>query len=108
MSEEQKNKMTEFMRNNNPRRGKHHTEEAKRKISKANKGRVVGKEGRVNMRKAQLGSKSPWRWRKIAVAVSGNKYSLANCCCGNKSTYKGYIWTRNKINNNTEKEVICA
>ena len=197
MSEEQRKRMSEYMKKYNPRKGKHHTEEAKRKISKSNKGKIVGKEGRENMRRAQLGSKRLWRWRKIyafdkntkklvaefssiteaakyynltscgitqsasgkcstagnyvwsyiptidkndirfdraedkniycydkhynlvgtykniteaAKAVNGNKYSLANCCCGNCLTYKGYIWTRTKIENvnNLKKEVICA
>lgn len=181
----------------NPRTGQHHTEETKRKISIGNKGKKVDAKGRDNMSKAHLGTKSPWRWRKIyafdkntkklvaefssiteaakhynltscgitqsasgkcstagnyvwsyfpsvdeddvrfdraedrniycydkqynlvgtykniteaAMAINGNKYSLANCCCGNCLTYKGYIWTRTKIENvnNFKKEVICA
>lgn len=195
ISEEQRKQMVEYMRKYNPRKGKHHTEEAKRKISAANKGRKVTLKERENMRKSHLGSKSPWKWKRVyafdkntkklvaefpsiteaakyfnlsvqgignvargkcnsagnyvwsyspiidkddkrfikaenksiycydkdynlvgiykgiveaALSVNGNKYSLANCCCGNYSTYKGYIWTRNKINNDLEKGVICA
>lgn len=40
-----------------PMFGRHHTEETKRKIGNANRGRVISKEGRERMRLAKLGKK---------------------------------------------------
>lgn len=46
MSEERRAQMSAFMREHHPMKGKHHTEEAKRKISEAGKGRKVTEEER--------------------------------------------------------------
>lgn len=46
--------------------------------------------------------------KEAADFVGGNMYSLSNCCCGNCSTYKGYIWTRNKIIINNKEEKLCV
>lgn len=59
----------------NPMFGKHHTEETKRKIGNANRGRVISKEGRERMSLAKLGKKrgpmSEETRRKIGLAHIG-------------------------------------
>ena len=51
-----------------PMQGKKHTENAKMKISMANKGRIVSDETKQKMRLAKLGkSKSPETKRKMSI-----------------------------------------
>lgn len=59
----------------NPMFGRHHTEETKKKIGNANRGRVISKEGRERMRLAKLGKKfgprSEETKKKISLAHIG-------------------------------------
>lgn len=61
----------------NPMFNKHHTKEAKEKISKANKGRKLSLENRKNISKAKKGSKHP-RARKFVCVNTGEIFTSAS------------------------------
>ena len=55
ISIEQRKKQSEFMKNHNPFLNKHHTDETKKRISLANKGKIRSKKTRENIRRGHLG-----------------------------------------------------
>ena len=58
--------------------GKHHTEETKKKIGNANRGRVISQEGRERMRLAKLGKKGQKRTEKTKTKLRNQKLGNKN------------------------------
>ena len=85
-----KNKMSENhreqIRENNHMYGKHHTEESKRKMSKANSKPVVQINPNTNEVKV-------WESATVAERIMGFSQSKINeCCRGKRKSHKGYKW----------------
>ena len=85
-----KNKMSENhreqIRENNHMYGKHHTEESKRKMSKANSKPVVQINPNTNEVKV-------WESATVAERIMGFSHSKINeCCRGKRKSHKGYKW----------------
>ena len=85
-----KNKMSgnhrEQIGENNHMYGKHHTEESKRKMSKANSKPVVQINPNTNEVKV-------WESATVAERIMGFSHSKINeCCRGKRKSHKGYKW----------------
>ena len=85
-----KNKMSENhreqIRENNHMYGKHHTEEKKKKMSKANSKPVVQINPNTNEVKV-------WESATVAERIMGFSQSKINeCCRGKRKSHKGYKW----------------
>ena len=75
-----------------PWTGKHHTEESKKKIGDANRGRVHTAESRKNMSEAHLGKPNP----KSGASRKGKPFSEEHK--KNKSLAMKAYWARRKNN----------
>ena len=120
-----KKKYSEYHREqtveNHPFYGKHHTEETKRKMSEAKKGKTLSEEHKKKLSEAQKGEKSHMYGRtgekckksKPVVQIDPNTNEVINiypgareaerqtefyqsaisrCCRGEQKMYKGYKW----------------
>lgn len=81
----------------NPRKGKHHTEEAKKKIGEAHKG---NKYGAKKVLQYDLDGNLIKIWDCTRdVAEFGFTYSLVTKCCRKeRKTHKGFIWKYEGVN----------
>ena len=93
-----KNRRT-YKGSENPNYGKHHTEEARRKISEARKGKKISEEARKKKSKPiiqlTLDNKFIKEWDSITEAahsVGCDKSLIMRVCQGKKKTAKGFHW----------------
>ena len=93
-TEKEKERLCElFSGKNNPFYGKRHTEEAKNKISKANKGKLSGKQ-HPRCREVfciELNC-TFWGAKEAEILYGINKSHIAACCKGKRKTAGGYHW----------------
>ena len=96
---------------NHPMYGKHHTEETKKKISEAKKGKTLSEETRKKMSEANKGKNNPNSKLVIQINPSTNEIintyfgvreaarqtgfdqsNISRCCRGEQKIHKGYKW----------------
>lgn len=85
--------------NNNGMYGKKHTDEAKRKISEANKGRISFRRNRTNVYCIELGkvfNDSTEAGKELNIDSS----AVLKCCRGERKTCGGYHWEFINLENN--------
>ena len=127
LSDEHKARIREFMRSDkNPNIGRHQSDEAKRKISEANKGRLAGdknpmygkKRPDLTQRNIDSGYRvcqiSPItyeiinRWDSLRAASRDTGYArscIADCCKHKTKLCHGYIWEY-ELKLNEQKEAV--
>ena len=101
MSEAHKDKMSG---ENNPFFEKHHSEETKRKISDANKGKKLSEEQKAKMKEGLLNKRSKKvhqytldgefvkEWQSVSECRRNGFRHADDCCRGKRKQHKGFIW----------------
>lgn len=84
---------------NNGMYGKHHTEEAKRKISIANSGKISAKRNRNSVYCVEL-DKTFNDATEAAKELSIDGSAILKCCRGERNTCGGYHWNFINLGNN--------
>jgi hypothetical protein len=111
MTEETKNKISQSLKGEkNPFYGKHHTEEAKRKLSESHKGKYHTEETKRKMSESRKGKRTgkdnPFAKKVICITTgeifdcikdAERKYnvdssSIVRCCKGAQKSSKGFKW----------------